>query len=448
MNSKDFKEHFRRNFVLAYPVVLSQLGHVLVGTADSMMVGRIGTTQLAAATLANAVFSVMLMFGIGVSFGLTPLTALSDGEKNHRKAIRYFKHSLSINLSVGITLFAVLIFGGEILDRLDQPKEVVLLAKPYLKIIGFSIFPFMVFQTFKQFAEGLSVTKQAMYITVIANVVNIGLNYVLIFGKFNTEPLGLNGAGYATLISRILMAIMIAWYVMRAKRFKIYWNYFNVTKWNIRSFKELLNLGVPTGFQYIFEVGAFASAAFMVGWLGEVPLAAHHVAINLASISYMMASGISSAATVRVGNQLGERNYHVMKIAGYTCFIMVILFMAVVALVFIVFQNYLPALYTPDTEVISIAASLLVVAALFQVSDGIQVVGLGSLRGLGDVRIPTLVTFAAYWVMGLPIGYLLAFQLELGAAGVWYGLLIGLSITAIVLFLRFKQKADLLIQTS
>ncbi|MBK6267430.1 MATE family efflux transporter [Marivirga sp. S37H4] len=446
MLSTDFKEHFKRNYLLAYPVVVSQLGHVLVGTADSMMVGRVGTNELAAASVANAVFSVMMMFGIGVSFGLTPLIAQSDGENNPRAGMRFFKHSFVINLVFGILLFSILLFGGYILDLLDQPKEVVELAKPYLVIIGFSMVPFMLFQTAKQFAEGLSMTKEAMYITISANVVNVGLNYVLIFGKLGFEPMGLVGAGWATLISRILMAIVMIIFVRKYERFKVYWSYLKVTVWNSKSFKKLLNLGVPTGFQYIFEVGAFATAAIMIGWMGAIPLAAHQVAINLASISYMMSTGISAAATVRVGNQLGQRDINTMKVAAYTCFLMAIIFMAFTGLIFMVFNEFLPSLYTNDLEVIRIAGSLLIIAALFQLSDGIQVVGLGALRGMGDVKLPTLVTFMAYWAIGLPVGYLLAFYFNLGEKGVWYGLLIGLSVTAVILFLRFKNRAAKLMQ--
>ncbi|WKV10864.1 MATE family efflux transporter [Marivirga harenae] len=440
MKSQDFKEHFKRNYLLAYPVVLSQLGHVLVGTADSVMVGRVGTVELAAVSVANAVFSVTMMFGIGVSFGLTPLVAQSDGEGNHRSSMRFMKHSFVINVIFGIILFSFLLFGGYILDVLDQPKEVVVLAKPYLAVIGFSLLPFMIFQTFKQFAEGLSLTKQAMYITLGANVINIALNYVLIFGKLGFEPMGLLGAGWATLISRIIMAVGMVYFVRHYKKFQVYWKYFKVTVWNAVSFKQLLNLGVPTGFQYIFEVGAFASAAIMIGWMGAVPLASHQVAMNLASISYMMATGISAAATVRVGNQLGQRDIPRMRIAAFTCFLMAIIFMSFTGLIFMGLNDYLPMLYTSDQQVIPIASSLLIIAALFQLSDGIQVVGLGALRGMGDVKLPTAVTFIAYWVIGLPSGYLLAFVLGFQEQGVWYGLLIGLSVTAAILFIRFNNK--------
>ena len=441
MKIQDFKGHFKRNYLLAYPVVLSQLGHVLVGTADSLMVGRVGTEELAAVSVANAVFSVTMMFGIGISFGLTPLVAQSDGEGSHQAAMRFMKHSFVVNVFFGLLLFSILLFGGFILDVLEQPQEVVVLAKPYLAIIGFSLLPFMVFQTFKQFAEGLSFTKQAMYITLSANVINVILNYVLIFGKLGFEPMGLVGAGWATLISRILMAIAMVLFARYYKKFAVYWQYFKVTVWSRLSFKQLLNLGVPTGFQYIFEVGAFASAAIMIGWMGAVPLASHQVAMNLASISYMMATGISAAATVRVGNQLGQRDISTMRIAAFTCFLMAIIFMSITGLIFRGLNDYLPMLYTSDQEVIKIASSLLIIAALFQLSDGVQVVGLGALRGMGDVKLPTAVTFMAYWVIGLPSGYLLAFPLGFGEEGVWYGLLIGLSVTAIILFMRFDTKS-------
>lgn len=442
MDKNNYREHFKRNFVLAYPVVLSQLGHVLVGTADSMMVGRVGVTELAAASAANAVFGILMMFGIGVSFGLTPIIAIADGQDDDRKSMRFLKHSFIINLICGSVLFIIMLFGAELLSLLNQPEEVVILAKPYLEVIGLSLIPFMLFQTFKQFAEGLSFTKQAMYITLGANVVNILLNYILIFGKLGTEPMGLVGAGWATLIARILMAVMMLSFVVFNKRFYKYWQFFSSAMWNGKSFKELLNLGVPTGFQYIFEVGAFATAAIMIGWMGTIPLAAHQVAINLASISYMMATGIAAAATVRVGNQLGKRDLPSMKMAAFTCYIMAAIFMIITGLIFTLGNEWLPMLYSNDGQVIATASSLLIIAALFQLSDGIQVVGLGTLRGMGDVKLPTLVTFAAYWLIGLPLGYLMAFHLDLKEQGVWYGLLIGLSVTAIILVLRFRTKSN------
>lgn len=295
----NFKDNFSRTFYLAYPVMLSQLGQVLVGVADSMMVGRLGAEPLAAASLANSIFFVVLMFGIGVSMAITPLVAMADGNDNPKKISRIFNHGFVINMLTGFMLFLIIVFFSPMLNFLNQPKEVVVLAIPYLAIITLSLLPFMFFQTFKQFAEGLSQTKQAMYITLLCNALNVFLNWIFIYGKLGIPAMGLNGAGWATLISRVIMGMAIAYYVWKSKRYKPFELSFGFKNLNFPMVSKLLKIGVPTGFQFIFEVGAFSSAAIMMGWIGVNALAAHQIAINLASISYMMASGLSAAAMVR-----------------------------------------------------------------------------------------------------------------------------------------------------
>ncbi len=446
MQAYNYAEHFRRHLKLAYPVMLSQLGNVMVGVADSVMVGQLGATPLAAVSLGNSIFSVILMFGIGISFGITPLVALADGEGNITKSRQIFKHGLIINIVTGVLLFALVTLAGRYLYQLNQPEAVVTLTLPYLNIVTLSILPFLFFQSFKQFAEGLSFTKQAMYITVACNLLNVGLNYLLIYGKLGFPAMGLVGAGYATLISRIIMGAVIAWYMLQSKYFKKYWKGIDFKVYEIAVFSAITKVGLPTGLQFIFEVSAFSAAAIMMGWLGANPLAAHQVAISLASVSYMTATGISAAATVRVGNQLGKKDIKTMRMAGFTAFGMGAAFMAVCCVVFILGQNFLPSLYIDDTEVITISASLLVIAAFFQISDGIQVVGLGALRGMRDVKIPTLITLVAYWVLGLPIGYWLCFKMNLGPEGIWYGLLIGLSSSAILISSRFLMLSKKLLR--
>ncbi|MDQ3393027.1 MAG: MATE family efflux transporter [Bacteroidota bacterium] len=432
-----YAEHFRRNIILAYPVMLSQLGHIMVGVADSIMVGRLGAGPLAAVSLGNSLFNVALMFGIGISYAITPLVALADGEGQHQKSSEILKHGFVLNLVTGVLLFLILMGGSYGLYYLNQPAEVVRLAIPYFIIISISLIPFMAFQSYKQFAEGLSITKQAMYIIVVSNLLNILLNYILIFGKWGGPALGLNGAGWATLISRIILFIIMAVYVHKSARYIVYVkNFFNMNL-SRKVFEKMLKIGLPTGMQFIFEVGAFSFAAIMIGWLGATSLAAHQIALNMAAVSYMMATGISAAATVRVGNQLGRKDFSNMRAAGFSGFIMGGAFMAISCLIFIVGKNYLPSLYINEADVIQVAASLLVIAAFFQISDGVQVVGLGALRGMGDVKVPTLITLVAYWVLGLPIGYLLSFEYGLGPEGIWYGLLIGLSSAAILLLSRF-----------
>jgi len=306
----------------------------------------------------------------------------------------------------------------------------------------------MIFQAFRQFAEGLGYTKQAMYITITANIVNILLNYIFIFGKLGFEPMGLYGAGLATLISRVLMALMIAIFVNFNHRFAVYKEHFRVGNFSMYLVKDNLRLGIPMTFQLTFEVTTFSVAAIMVGWLGKIQLAAHNIALNMASITYMISLGIAAAATIRVGNQLGKKDYNTMRQAALTCFLMVIIFMSATALAFIFGRKFLPTLYIEDVEVIQQASLLLIVAGLFQLSDGIQVIGLGSLRGMSDVKIPTIITLIAYWVIGLPAGYLFGFTFNQGAMGVWYGLLTGLSIAAILLFIRFNTMSKKLIAGS
>ena len=448
MDKTGYLSHFKKNFSLAYPVMLSQLGQVFVGVADNVMVGRVGVVPLAAASLAGVLFFVMLTFGMGVSYAITPLVAAADGADDKSRSAEVLKNGLLINIILGIGLFLVVYSGSNVLHFWNQPDDVVALAIPYLEIITFSMIPFMVFQTFRQFAEGLSLTKQAMFFTIGANVVNVVLNYILIFGKFGFEPMGLNGAGWATFIARVLMAVGMGAFIYFAPRFATYRERFKKAVISSPMIKRMLNLGLPAAFQFTFEVGAFGFAAIMAGWLGAKALAAHQIAINLSSITYMLATGVSAAATIRVGNQLGRKDIPTMRMAGFTSFGTVILMMSIAAIVFVLGRDFLPSLYVDNLDVIEMASGLVVIAAFFQISDGVQVVGLGALRGMEDVKIPTVITFVAYWVLGLPIGYLLSFKMGYGVNGVWYGLLIGLSVTALLLYIRFNYISKKMVLTN
>ena len=387
------REHINKNFTLAWPVMLSQLGHMMVSVADSVMVGQLGATPLAAASLANVIFHLVLMFGIGVSYGITPLVAAADGESDSERAGNLFRHAFVINLLAAVLLFLIIIFAAPGLRYLDQPADVVELAIPYLGIITFSIIPLMIFQTGRQFAEGLSMTRMAMVIVIISNLVNVALNYVLIFGKLGFPELGLIGAGWASFISRIVLSAWIIIWIYRSRIFSAYRHGFRLSGYSRYFFRRILNIGLPAGIQYLFEVSAFGIAVIMMGWLGTNALAAHQIAVNLAAVTYMAASGLSAAATIRVGNQWGRKDIHTLRRAAFTIYGMVIIFMACCAILFIAGRHWLPSLYIQNDEVISIASGLLVIAGFFQLSDGIQVVSLGAFRGLEDVRIPTVVTF-------------------------------------------------------
>ena len=425
------KEHLRKNVVLALPVIIGQLGHIMVSVADSLMVGRLGVVPLAAATFAGTFYYVLMLFGIGVSYSITPKVASAD-VKNHGKLLKYLENGFFMNLALGLILFSIGYVVSHFLHLFGQEEPVAEASGSYLIVMCGSLVPLMIFQTFRQYAEGLSDTFSPMIVSVLANLLNVLFNYMLIYGKFGAPALGLNGAGIATLIARIIMFVLMIWWI-RKKCIGFKWEF----EWN--GIKELLKIGVPSGLQYVFEVGAFATAAIMVGWISAEALAAHNIALNLAAISYMAATGLAAASTIRIGNQMGLKDRRNLRIAGFSSFGLVAVFMAACSLLFIVLRDYLPSLYIDDMQVRQMASTLLIIAAAFQISDGVQAVGLGVLRGLQDVRIPTLVTFISYWLVAIPSGYAFAFYFNWGVNGVWYALSLGLTLAGIFNMWRFNR---------
>ncbi len=444
----DCRPHITRSFHLAYPVMLSQLGHVAMGITDNIMVGHVGAGSLAAAPLANVVFNFILLFGIGVSYAITPLVASAQGENNTIRISETLRHGLMINLANSVFLVMVVLAAKNLLYHIGQPEEVVILAGPYLSIITYSIIPTLIFQTFRQFSEGLSHTRVAMTVMMVSNVLHVGLNYIFIYGHWGLPAMGLVGAGWATLISRTFMAVSIAGYIYYARAFGNFREGFHFRDYSKVLFVTLLHIGIPAGVQFIFEVAAFDFSAVMMGWLGTKTLAAHQIAINLATISYMATSGLAAAATIRVSHELGKRDFKTLRTAAYTLLLMALAFMTLWGFLFVLGRNFLPALYIDDPEVVRIAGPLIVIAGLFQLSDGTQVVCVGALRGLRDVRVPSFFIFIAYWIIGLPLGYTLGFRAGYGAIGIWSGLLIGLTLTATAMFLRFKSLSEKLLRSA
>mgnify|MGYP000390869154 CR=1 FL=1 len=442
-----YKPHYQANLKLAVPVMISQLGHTLVQTADSIIVGHFaGTIALAAVALVSSIFLITLVTGIGVAYGLTPLIAQENGRKQYDECGKLLANSLLINIITGILLYILVYFGSLLaIDHLNQSTEVVHMAKPYLALLSFSIIPLMIFMAFKQFAEGLGFTKQAMNITIWGNVLNIVLGIILVKGLFGIKPMGVVGVGIATLTDRILMMIVMLFFVLKSKHFRPYLTSFTLQHIDkLRSIK-ILKIGAPVAMQYTFEVGAFGGAAILIGTLGAVQQAAHQVAISLASMTYMMASGVSAAAAVNAGNNYGKNDFKQLRLSAISNYHIMLCLMVLAALFFIILNEYLPWIYTADPSVIRIAAQLLIIAGFFQLFDGAQVVGLGILRGIGDVNIPTVITFIAYWIVGLPCGYYLGIILNLGVTGVWYGLTLGLLFSAGLLFFRFHYFSQKLI---
>ena len=437
-----YKPYYKENLHLALPIVGSQVGHTLVHMADSIIVGHFtDTTQLAAVSLVNSIFILIMVIGLGISYGLTPPIAQENGRRNYEACGKLLSNSLIINILVGIFLYILVHFGVLlIIDHLNQTPAVVFYAKPYLGLLSVSIIPLLIFQTFKQFAEGLGFTKQAMFISIWGNALNIILGIVFVKGMFGIKSMGVSGVGLSTLIDRILMASVMAIYVLRSQNFKKYLVHFKVTFFDKVNAIKIIKIGAPVAMQYSFEISAFSGAAVLAGTIGAVEQAAHQIAISLASMTYMIASGVASAATIKTGNNFGQNNFNDLRKSAIASYHVILLFMCCTAIIFILANNLMPFIYTDDLKVVAIAAQLLIIAGFFQLFDGTQVVGLGVLRGLGDVNIPTFITFLAYWVVGIPVGYLLGFKFGLGVNGIWYGLTFGLLTASILLFLRFQNK--------
>lgn len=432
--------HFKKTFTLSLPIIVGQIGQLTMSVADNIMVGHVSTNALAAAAISNGLFTLVMVVGIGISMAITPIVAIARGAGRDQDCGVVLRQGLVVNMTAGVLLCFVTFAGALAIRVLNQPQAIVEPAIIYMQVLGLSLIPMMLFQSYRQFAEGVSMLKPAMYITLAANLINILVNWIFIFGNLGAPALGLTGAGIATFSSRTFMALCLMAVVMTAPSLKRFDPSLKFKKIDIPLMKKLLGIGIPGALQYFFEVSAFAASSVIVGWMGIKELAAHQIALNLASLSFMAALGISAAGTIRVSNALGQNAGPHVRAAGFSAVFVCMGFMAIAGLIFICFRHILPGFYLADPDVIEMSAGLLVIVAFFQISDGTQAVGIGILRGLCDMKIPTLLTLAAYWVIGLPCGYALAFWAGLGIYGVWCGLLISLTASALLMMLRFNVR--------
>ena len=451
---RQYTKEFRFNARLAAPVILGMLGHTFVAFADNIMVGQLGTAELAAVSLGNSFVFIAMSIGIGFSTAITPLVAEADGAADKAAGKSALKHGLVLCTLLGLVLFGLILLAKPLMLYMDQPEEVVELAIPYLDIVAFSLIPLIMFQAFKQFSEGLSQTKYPMFATILANVVNIILNYLLIFGALGFPKLGVVGAAIGTLAARIIMLVFLWFLLKNRKKFHDYVTGFNFRILEGRYLKKIMNLGFPSALQMLFEVGIFTAATWISGVLGKNPQAANQIALNLSSMTFMFGMGLGVAAMIRVGNQKGLNNFVELRRIARSIFFMTFLLEIVFASLFLIGRFWFPTLYLDEhdlinqadnLEVIGIAAQLLLVSAFFQISDGLQVVILGALKGLQDVKIPTLITFIAYWVVGFPLSFYLGLYTDLKSIGIWIGLLSGLTASAIMLYIRFNYMTSRLI---
>ena len=432
-----YKEHIKQTINLAYPVMIGQLGIISMGVVDSMFVGRIGSAPLAASALGNGFFVLIMVIGLGVSYAVSPLVSISAGAGKHDQFKNLFQQSYIINFLLSIFLMTLTYFASDLLFLLNQPPEVAKYAAGYTKIIGISLVPLMVFQTHKQFIEGFFVMKPAMVIVIAANFINAFAGWLFVYGNLGFPRWELNGAGIATLCSRIFMMAAMIFYCRRNEYFVKYKVNMKKLKPDFNLIKKILSLGLPSGMQYFFEVCAFTFAAVIVGWLGEKQLASHQIVLNLSSIAYMAILGISSSAAIRVGSFVGQKDTGETRKAGFVALQLAFMFMFIVGCIYILFSKNLPELYIKDAAVIAITSKLIWISAFSQLFDGTQAVGVGILRGITDVKIPTIITFIAYWVVALPTAYILSFPAGMGVTGVWLGLMAGLTFSATMLSTRF-----------
>lgn len=408
---------------------------MLMGLVDTLMVGHVGTSSLAAAAFANCLMSVAFVFGIGVltSVGVLVSRAHGAGMDRHKQVI--LRSSIWLSTIIGVILATILTLAQPWLSVFRQPEEILAEAKPFIAILGWSLVPALVFIGSKTFSEGLSRPLVPALIMYLGVALNVFLNWVLIFGNLGAPALGLVGAGWATFISRIFTMMGTLLFCVRITK-----SGFSVVLPSLDclpTIRSLLRIGLPVGFQLLSEVGAFAFAAILMGWIGTAALAAHQIAITCAATTFMFPLGIAQAVGVRIGQAVGAGTDELVRIIGFGGLYLSGFIMFISALVYASFGHSIANAFNSDSTVVGLTAKLLLIAGLFQIADGVQVTAMGGLRGLADVRTPMILAFSYYWLCAIPIGYLAAFVYGAGAVGIWAGLAIGLFIAAITLTTRF-----------
>ena len=436
------QRHLKEAFVtlaLALPIIVGQVSQMLMGVIDSVMVGHVGTIPLAASAFASGVFTLFFMIGIGLLMPVAVLASREHGAGNDAAGAAWLKHGVALALLAGAVEIVAMLGMAPGFHHLGQPPEVLAAVNPFYTLITFSLVPVLLFQVLRQFAEALGRPWIPMAIMLGGVALNIILNWVLIYGHLGSPALGLTGAGWATLVSRVAVLVVIYAWLRRAPAFRRVWPDTWLSELKGDRFREMLRIGVPASVMLLFEAGAFVSATMMMGWLGAAALAAHQIALSCAAFTFMVPLGISMAVSMRLGKAVGESRTTALRSIGFGAIGMACAFMSLTAVFFMLAGSWLARGFVDDPTVVTLATRLLIVAAIFQLFDGIQVVGSGALRGLVDVKIPAGITFVAYWLLAIPGGYALGLHTSLGPVGVWIGLAAGLGVSAVLLTLRLAR---------
>lgn len=425
---------------LALPIIIGELAQMSLHLIDAAMVGAISYKQLAAAALVLNTLNIPFVFGIGITISVSQMVSMAHGRRDGQLVSHYFFNGFCLCAVSAILISLLLVFGRNILYHLGQDPEVVVLALPFMKLMGLSIIPMLLFMTLKQFTDGLEFTRTAMMLSLVGLPINIFLNWVLIYGNLGFPRLELLGAGWATLITRTLIFIVLGLVILKHSTFK---RYVMVSKsqWKIKTqtLKELLHIGIPSSLQMGMEAGAFAVSGIVIGTLGAVSQASHQIALSCASFTFMVSMGLAQAGSIRVSNAFGRLDFKMISKIGNSTLITALFYGVFCALAFTVFRFQLPKFFNTNKEVLKLASTLLLFAAVFQISDSTQAIGAGLLRGIKDVKVPTILVAISYWVIGLPVGYILAFHFKMGASGMWLGLITGLTLASVFLIIRFLK---------
>jgi multidrug resistance protein, MATE family len=430
----------KKTILLSLPIIFGELAQMALHIIDTAMAGALGYKQLAAAALVLGVLTIPFVIGIGMTISVSQLVSMHHGRKDNQQVSHYFYNGFWVCAITALLISLTLVSGKNILFHLNQDTEVAQLAVPFMQLMGWSVIPMLLFMSLKQFTDGLQHTRTAMLISLLAMPVNILINWLLIFGNWGFPRLELAGAGWGTLITRSLMFIslgaVILWHPLFSRYIKV-----RKTQWVLRkdTIKALLYIGIPSGLQVGMEAGAFAVSGLMIGAIGAVEQAAHQIALSLASLTFMVSMGLAQGSSIRVSNAYGAKDPVQILSIGKSTLIAALLYGLACAVIFVIFNHRLPLAFNSNLQVVKMAALFLLFAAVFQISDATQAIGAGLLRGIKDVKVPTLLIGIAYWVVGIPVGYLLAFKAGLGAAGVWIGFIAGLSCSSIFLCIRFLK---------
>ncbi|MEZ4805533.1 MAG: MATE family efflux transporter [Bacteroidia bacterium] len=435
-----YTQFFKTIAKLAIPITIGQLGLVLMGFADIVMLGRYDTLAMSAAGVGNAVFFLFALIGIGTQYATSTLISIADGEGKSQQSIPIYKSSLWVTFVLSAVLMLVNVFFYYNFDVFGQTPDLTKSAKEYLWIINFSVPALLLFNCGKQVLDGLGKPNQSMIVTFIGLILNVILNDLFIYGHGGFPEMGLAGAAWASLSSRYLMALLMLLWV----QFHPIIIHLKTKSIEAKSyFINILKIGLPIGFTYFFEIAAFSYALILAGRISELHSGAHQIAINLASITYMFVMGISAACNIVVGNHYGAKDQKGVRRSGFAAILLTIAIEGFFAIIFLIFNKDLPLIYTVDPILLEITPMLLVLSAFFQVSDGLQAVAAGALRGIKDTKVTGIIAFVSYWLIMMPGAYFLCFNLEMGINGIWLSFIIGLSFAAILLLYRFNTKTKL-----